>query len=380
MKLSTSSLLALGHGVNDLFSNSLSGLLPIITSLFGLSYLLAGVVAMVFNVTSSIMQPLFGHWFDRSHIAWLMEAGLALNCVGMSLLGFSSSYVLLLFFVGSAGLGTASFHPPAFSAVVKSGSSSRGKDMGIFLSAGNTGFFLGPFVAGALGTAFGLRGMVLLLPVGLVVAFVLFKAKINPRKVEEKSLRQRSPADRRMLSLLASITALRSVTLQTVVTFLPLYFVVRGDSLLLATTIASVWLGVGVLGQLGGGYLSDRVGRKPIIVVSLLLGAIMFYGFLLTNGVTSLILLALSGAVLYASWSVIVVMASEAAPSNIGAVSGFMLGFYVGIGGIAALGFGALADSLGLTHAFEIVAGFALIGGFLALFLPKMSESVTDLK
>jgi hypothetical protein len=73
-------------------------------------------------------------------------------------------------------------------------------------------------------------------------------------------------------------------------------------------------------------------------------------------------------------------MASEAAPSNVGAVSGFMLGFYVGIGGIAALGFGALADSLGLVAAFEIMAGFALIGGFLALFLPKTSGSVTDLK
>ncbi len=220
--------------------------------------------------------------------------------------------------------------------------------MGIFLSAGNTGFFLGPFVAGALGSAFGLRGMVLLLPVGLVVAVVLFKAKINPKKVEEKSSQHRYPANKRILSILASITALRSVTVQTAVTFLPLYFVARGDSLLLATAIASIWLGVGVLGQLGGGYVSDRVGRRPIIVTSLLLGALLFYGFLLTNGFISLILLALSGAALYASWSVIVVMASEAAPSNIGVVSGFMLGFYVGIGGIAALGFGALADSLGL--------------------------------
>src|SRR5208282_157879 len=131
---------------------------------------------------------------------------------------------------------------------------------------------------------------------------------------------------------------------------------------------------------LGGGYVSDRVGRRQIIVASLLLGALLFYGFLLTNGLISIILLALSGAALYASWSVIVVMASEAAPSNVGAVSGFMLGFYVGIGGIAALGFGALADSLGLVAAFEIIASFALIGGLLALFLPKASGSVTDLK
>ncbi len=188
------------------------------------------------------------------------------------------------------------------------------------------------------------------------------------------------PANKRILSILAGITALRSVTLQTAVTFLPLYFVARGDSLLLATAIASIWLGVGVLGQVGGGYVSDRIGRRLIIVTSLLFGGLLFYGFLLTNGFISLILLALSGAALYASWSVIVVMASEAAPSNIGAVSGFMLGFYVGIGGIAALGFGALADSIGLGAAFEIIAGFALIAGLLALFLPKTSASVTPLQ
>jgi FSR family fosmidomycin resistance protein-like MFS transporter len=375
LKFSHSSLLGLGHGVNDLFSNSLSGLLPLITIRFGLSYLLAGVVAMVLNVTSSVMQPLFGHWFDRTRVSWLLEAGLALNCVGMSLLGFSSSFVLLLFFVGTAGLGSAVFHPPAFSAVVKSSSSSRGKDMGVFLSAGNTGLFLGPFVAGAVGTALGLRGMILLLPLGLLVAVILLKANIRSEASEPEVVQPHRPANKRLLSLLAGITALSSVTVQSVITFLPLYFVARGESLLIATLIASIWLGIGVLGQLAGGYVSDRIGRRPIIVTSLLLGAVLFYSFLLTNGFVSLILLALSGAALYASWSVIVVMSSEAAPSNVGAVSGLMLGLYIGIGGVAALGFGAVADSLSLSAAFSIFTAFALVAGFLAIFLPRTASS-----
>jgi FSR family fosmidomycin resistance protein-like MFS transporter len=219
--------------------------------------------------------------------------------------------------------------------------------------------------------------MLLLLPVGLLVALVLFKAKVRPEGSEKAAAGHRYPANKRILSLLAGITALRSATVQSAVIFLPLYFVARGDSLLLATAIASIWLGVGVLGQLAGGYVSDRVGRRPIIVTSLLLGALLFYGFLLTTGLMSLVFLALSGAVLYASWSVIVVVASEAAPNNVGAVSGFMLGFYVGIGGVAALGFGAVADRLGLGTAFSIFTGFALIGGFLALFLPKASASVS---
>jgi FSR family fosmidomycin resistance protein-like MFS transporter len=152
---------------------------------------------------------------------------------------------------------------------------------------------------------------------------------------------------------------------------LPLCFVARGDSIFLATAISSVWLGIGVLGQLAGGFISDRVGRRPVIVTSLLVGGTLFFGFLVASGLLSLLLLALSGFVLYGSWSVIVVMSSEAAPSNVGAVSGLMLGFSVGMGGLAALGFGAVADLLGLHYAFTVFALFAIAGGLMALLLPS---------
>lgn len=111
--------------------------------------------------------------------------------------------------------------------------------------------------------------------------------------------------------------------------------VTKENTLFVATAIASLWLGVGVLSQLGGGFISDRIGRRPVIAASLLFGGLVFYGFLMTEGYVSLLLLAISGA-LYTSWSVIVVMSSEAAPGNVGAVSGLMLGFPVGTGGLSA--------------------------------------------
>jgi len=380
MARSFSPLLVLGHIVNDTFSNLLSGLLPIITILFGLSYLLAGLVATIFSVTSSILQPLLGRWFDRTHSTWLLQAGLTLNCIGMSLSGISPNYVALLFLVGTAGLGSAAFHPPAFSTVVKSTSSSKGGAMGIFLSGGNTGFFLGPIVAGGLVSAFGLSGTLLLLPVGLSIAILLFKVQVQKVRASTLTLKTAQPANKRLLAQLATITALRSITLQTGVTFLPMYFVARGESIFLATAVASIWLGVGVLGQIGGGFISDRIGRRPVIVTSLLAGTALFYGFLLAAGFLSLFLLAVSGLVLYASWSVIVVMSSEAAPSNVGAVSGFMLGFSIGVGGLAALGFGAVADILGLYTAFFLFTAFALVGGLLALGLPAQATGITDTK
>jgi FSR family fosmidomycin resistance protein-like MFS transporter len=154
-------------------------------------------------------------------------------------------------------------------------------------------------------------------------------------------------------------------------TFLPVYFVSRGEPLIIATALASLWLGIGVLGQLTGGYASDKIGRFPVITCSLLMGSAFFLAFLVTRGLTSIIFLTLAGVVLYASWSVIVVMASEAAPHDVGAVSGLMLGLAVGIGGFAALGFGALADRIGLQSALIAFTTFVFAGGLLAFKIPR---------
>jgi len=368
---SFSPFLVVGHTINDMFSNLLSGLLPVLTVAFGLSYMLAGLVAMVNSITSSILQPLVGRWFDRRQTIWLLEAGLTLNCIGMSLVGIAPSYIVLLFLVATAGLGSAAFHPPAFSTVVKSSSTSRGRTMGIFLSGGNAGFFLGPIMAGTVVSVSGLPGTLLLLPIGLLIAILLFKVRLRKDDENVAPADTDQSANKRLVGLLATITAFRSIAIQSAVTFLPLYLVTKGDSLFIATAIASIWLGVGVLGQLGGGFISDRIGRRPVIASSLLAGGLLFYAFLITTGVLSLLLLVVSGILLYASWSVIVVMSSEAAPSNVGAVSGLMLGFSVGIGGVSALGFGAVADMLGLHSAFLLFIGFALAGGLLALILPR---------
>jgi len=352
-----------------MFSYLISGLLPVFTVVFGLSYLLAGVIAMVFNITSCMLQPFLGRWFDRSQAAWLLEAGLVLNCIGMSLVGISTSYVIVLFLIGTAGLGSAAFHPPAFAAVLKS-STAKGSAMGLFVSGGNVGQFLGPIVAGSLVFIFGPPGTLVLLPIGLITAVWLYRAHYQ-QEVRPVRIMSSRPANTRLLALLATITALRSVTVFTALTFLPLYFVKSGDSLLVATAITSMWMGFAVLGQILGGVLSDRFGGRRVVVTSLVSGSLLFYGFLVTHGYFSLILLAISGALLYASWAIIVVMSTQAAPDNVGAASGFMLGFSVGIGGIASVAFGAVGDALGLPYAFSLVAGVALLGGVMGLFLPR---------
>jgi len=366
-----SRFLVLGHTVNDASTNSLPGFLPVVATLYDLSYLLAGALAMVMEIASSILQPLLGHWYDRTRVAWILQVGIAVNCIAIGLVGISASYGMLLMLVGISGLGHAAFHPPAFSAVAESSASSRGRAMGVFISGGNVGVFLGPIMAGLLISTFELRGMLLFIPVGLVTSGVLLGVRPPNQPRLKQALTEKQPVNKRLLALLATITAFRSIAIRSAVIFMPLYFVSRGESLLAATSIVSFWLAGGVVGQVGGGMLSDRVGRRIVIGGSLFAGALMFLGFLNTSGLLSLAFLVMSGPLLYASWSAIMAMSSEAAPSNVGAVSGFMLGFAVGIGGLAALGFGVVADVLGFAWAFSLVISFALAGGLMAFLLPS---------
>jgi len=367
--------LILGHATVDTFMNLLSGLLPALTASYGLSYLLAGILAMISNVASSVVQPALGRWFDRTQAMWILHAGIIVNCIGMSLVGISPNYLILMALVATTGFGHAAFHPPAYAAVLKSSVSAKGGVTGIFLAAGNVGWFLGPILAGALVTAIGLWSTILLLPFGLIIAVMVAKELRIPKQAFASANAERLPTNRRHLGLLATIASFRSVATQSAIAFLPIYLVAKGQTLFVATGLTSLWLALAVLGQVCGGYISDRVGRRVVIGTSLLIGSALFYGFLVTDGLLSLILMALSGAFLYASWSVIVTMSSEIAPGNLGAVSGLMLGFTIGIGGVAAAIFGAVADVLGLTTTFHLAIAFPVVGGLLAFLLPRRIDT-----
>lgn len=370
--------LILGHATVDTFMNLLSGLLPVLTVVYGLSYLLAGTLAMISNVASSVVQPVLGRWFDRTQAMWILEAGIVVNCVAMSLVGISPNYLILMVLVAATGFGHAAFHPPAYSAVIKSSTSAKGGVTGVFLAAGNVGWFLGPILAGVLVSVFGLWSTILLLPFGLIIAVLVFKELSIPKEAIASANQQRLPTNRRQLGLLATIASFRSVATQSAIAFLPIYLIAKGHTLFVATGLTSLWLGLAVLGQVCGGYISDRVGRRVVIATSLLIGSALFYGFLVTSNLLSMTLLVFSGAFLYASWSVIVVMSSEVAPGNVGAVAGLMLGFTIGIGGVAAAIFGAAADVLGLATAFHLAIAFPVAGGLLAFLLPRQIGKSTS--
>ncbi len=110
-------LLFVGH----VWVDTSQGILPValvkLKELFSLSYFQVGFIMAVLNLTSSVIQPIFGYISDRFSTGWFVPAGILWTAFAMGLLGWSANYPVAVLLVGLAGLGTAAFHPRAMMAV-----------------------------------------------------------------------------------------------------------------------------------------------------------------------------------------------------------------------------------------------------------------------
>lgn len=365
-------LIMAGHLVVDLSQNILPVILPIQKAAFGLSYSQAGLVATLLNLTSSMIQPIFGFISDRWKTDWFIALGILWTALLMGLSGLAPSYPLLLLSVTLAGFGTAAFHPRASMTVNYLSGGRRGLGMAIYTLGGNLGFALGPVFTAFLVLRWGIGSTAWLLALGLPLSLILYRFRgdmaisIPPRtsKMGRIGWSQIPWAEMGGLTL---VVALRSWAYQGFIVYLPLLLQNKGMDLSLGSRLLFVFLLSGAIAGLLGGHLSDRWGRKKVIAGSLLLFSPLMLLALKTSGFWVPLFLALSGAMLLAGFSVIIVFAQEMMPGNVGLASGLMLGLAFGTGGIGVFFSGLMADTIGLERSMTLLALMPLIAGLLAL-------------
>jgi FSR family fosmidomycin resistance protein-like MFS transporter len=180
----------------------------------------------------------------------------------------------------------------------------------------------------------------------------------------------------RSLSAIVSIIALRGGIQYALLLFLPLYYHAHGASAQLGSYYAFVISLAGALGGLAGGRLSDRLGRKPVVVGSLLLALPLLVLSLLAGGLLVWPLLVMAGACLLASNSVTVVQGQELLPSNAGIASGLTLGLGFGLSGLIGSAMAVLADHIGVETAIFLVPLLAPVAAGLALWVPDRARPV----
>jgi FSR family fosmidomycin resistance protein-like MFS transporter len=370
-------LLALGHMVVDINQGSLAVILPFLKDALQLSYAATGAIVLMANITSSIIQPLFGFLADKTARRWLLPLSVFLSSLGLAFTGLAPSYAAVLFVVMITGFGVAAYHPEGYRTATAVAGERKATGVSIFSTGGNIGIALGPPLVTALLTAYGRPGSLGMLVPGALVAGLLLAVLPSlsaPAPSAARTQAARSGAETMVgaMSLLVLVVAIRSWTQLGFTTFMPFYWrdVLHGDPRLVGTLLA-VFLGSGVVGTLVAGPIADRVGVRRYVVSVFLLAVPIAVAFLFARGIFVFVLLALLGFVLVSTFTVSVVLGQAYLPRNPGMASGLIVGFAIGAGGLGASGLGWVADHWGLTRALWISALMPLAGFLVALALPE---------
>jgi FSR family fosmidomycin resistance protein-like MFS transporter len=370
--------LSAGHLFTDVSQGAIPALLPFLISREHLSYASASALILAATISSSVIQPLFGHFSDRRSLPWLMPIGPALAGLGVALVGIAPSYGLTFAAVVLSGIGVAAFHPEGSRFANYVSGTRRASGMSLFSVGGNIGFALGPLLITPLVIAFGLRGTMLLIIPTWVMAIVLAVElpRLRTFRTDVVAGRVRRRTDQHdawgPFAMLGTVIALRSFVYFGMVTFIPLYYVANLHTSKATGNLAlSAMLLGGAVGTLIGGRLADRFGRRAVLTGSMILLPPLIVGFLLSGPGLGVVFAALAGAATIATFAVTIVMGQEYLPGRIGVASGVTIGLSIGLGGVGAPLLGVLADAHGLRAVFEAIAVFPLLALAVALALPR---------
>lgn len=382
-------LICLAHLINDAVTAIVPGLLPVFQESMDLSYAELGVIVLVSTIAATFLQPFIGIAADKKPMPYLLPFGAALTCVGVVGLSVAESYWSLLTMAGLIGVGSAVFHPEASRAASMAAGPKKGLGQSIFQIGGNFGQAIGPLMIAWVFLPFGQHGALgfavlpLLAIVTLLVIARWYLATTAASRAAKKMAAAvtAAPARYGALTLLVVVVVLRSWIQSGVASFLPLYLINDlGYSVETAQYYTFLFLFAGVIGTFVGGMMSDYVSRKKIVLFAMW-GSIPFTLLMPhLDGLWLYVDVFLVGLISLSSFAVTVVYAQQLVPGKIGFVSGLVIGFAVGAGGVGASFMGMFADQLGIVRVIEGLALFPVLGVLLGWWLPGMASKPAPLQ
>ncbi len=355
-----------GHALHDTYTAFLSPLLPVFIENLALSNTQAGLLA-VFNQIPSLFQPLIGHLADRLSLRLVVILTPAVTATGMSLLGVAPDYLVLALLLLAVGLSSATLHSVAPVIAGRLSGHNLGRGMGFWMVGGELGRTLGPLVIVGAIQFLGLRGTPWLMIGGWLASILLYvtlsDVGARPAPAAEslpwqQALRVMGP----LLVPLVGIIVVRSFMVAALTTYLPIFLTDEGAELWFAGVSLSILEAAGVVGALLGGSLSDRMGRRAILLISLLSTPGLMLLFVVTSGWVRLPLLLALGLTSLSITPVIMALVQETSPQNRALANGtyMMLSFLIRSGVVVLVG--AMGDLWGMRAAFVVSAILPLLG------------------
>jgi MFS family permease len=353
--------LTAAHFSHHVTNSLLNPLLPSIRDAFGLSYGQSGLAVSAFALSAGLANAPWGVLADRLGSRTVIVGGLVLMGAVSVALATAGAYWQLLVFLVLMGIVSGSYHAPAAALIARTFSPRvRGAVMGMHITGGHLSFFAAPAVAGFLVLQTGTWRTPYLAFAIAPIVFAALLWLVSPRVQERTAPGDRFAAFReigrvfRDVGPIVSLSIIFQFGLAAVLAFLALYFV---DSRGISPAVAAVLFGVpqlvGIVGSPLGGWVSDHLGRRNVIVGALTLLGPAIYALTVVPNEALVPVLVVFGLLWAMRSTVTETLVMDSAPPGRRAT---VLGaFYLAnaeIGGLGAPIFGLLAEGVGLTTAF----------------------------
>jgi FSR family fosmidomycin resistance protein-like MFS transporter len=387
-------LISAGHGLTHWYTATFYILLPLIGKELGLSYTEIGFIMTMQHLVGAISNLPGGMLVDAvGKKGYLMAASLFWVGFPYALMSVTHDYWMLLVCVTLVGIGNNLWHPAAIPTLAYRYPERKGLVLSFHGMGGNIAEAIAPLVIGALLAWFSWRTTVVLNVVPGIVMAVMILVLLGAFTMAREDERGKETKSRGMgayLKDLASLmknkglmvvsvsAAFRTMTQTGLLTFLPLYLAYELHYSTFAMGVCMTVLQLaGFIGAPIAGHLSDKLGRKRVVMSSMMLTAVTIAAMAFAGGsLAFVIFVALVGFFLYAMRSVLQAWAVEVTPKHL---AGTGVGLQFGITGLGAsispAIFGIIADTYDLYTGFMFLAGIIALANFLVLFVPKEGTS-----
>ncbi len=378
-------LVGLGHGATHWVAATFYLLLPFINRDLGLSYSQAGLLVSIFHIASVGANFGSGPLVDVTGRRVLFQI-LALVLGGGALMAFAAGagFVWLAAMIVLIGATNNLWHPAAIAYLSSRYPKKRGYALSIHALGANLGDAIAPLAAGMLLVSMSWPGAAAVnsLPVFAVAAalFLLWKGDRTDATHGKPGMglgdyfvgMGRLIRNRAVLGL-CLMAGLRTTAQNGLLMFLPLYLVdvLKADALETGTVMMAMQVG-GILAVVIAGTLSDRIGRRPIVLAGLGASTVVIAGLTLLGGGPLYVAgVALLGFVLFAVRPVVHSWMMDLTPGEMGgSATSLMFGAQAGLSAIVPVAGGIVADIWGLPSVFYLLAALMLMANMTAALLP----------
>lgn len=375
----TSNIVAVSfaHLIHDVYSSFLAPILPLLIERLSISYAQAGLFNVFFRAPS-LLNPFIGIWADKISVRFFIILSPVVTSICMSLLGLAPGYTLVAILLLVSGLSSALFHVPA-PVLVKEISGDRvGKGMSFFMLGGELARSLGPLtILGAI-SLWQFEGTWKLIPMGLLASTVVYfkTSHLSLAKREHFSDKIKHPLTilkERLLffGVICGIQFILGLMKMAFTLFLPSYLKVNGESLWFAGISLSVLEFAGAVGTIFSGGISDKIGRKSMLLLIMTLSPILMWIFILSTGHFRIIILVILGYFLFSTGPVMLALMQDEGKDHPAFFNGIFMTLNFGMNSLASFLLGVLGDYMGLNDSYRLVAVVAFAGILFVLGVPK---------